>query len=224
MNKNSWYLILVLGGAALLLPIALAAVPAQSAKPPGALEADGGKRLFGSAGCAHCHGADLQPPYAVQEFIDFVRHPSGAMRPYSKEELSDAQLGEIHAYLRSLPPSSDSDTSAANYLHSLSQSSDSDASAASVTGNAETGKQLFIRDGCYQCHGILGQGANGFGPRIGPDPVSMRAIMNYIRRPSGNMPPYTAKIVSNQDVADIYAYLKSVARPGDMKNIPLFTK
>jgi len=46
--------------------------------------------------------------------------------------------------------------------------------------------------------------------------------MNYIRRPTGNMPPYSAQLVSDQDVADLYAYLKSVARPVDIKNIPLF--
>ena len=93
---------------------------------------------------------------------------------------------------------------------------------AAPVGNAENGKQLFMRDGCYECHGILGQGSINFGPRLGPDPIPMQAIMNYIRKPAGNMPPFTAKLVSDQDVADIYAYLKSVPRPVDIKNIPLF--
>ena len=238
MNKTSWYYfrrksaasqksphaypswIIAFGVAALLLPIALAAVSAQNAKPAQAGNADKGKLLFESAGCAACHGNLAKgisgvgplitpPPFAVSEFINFVRHPSasGAMRAFSKEELSDAQLGDIHEYLQSLSPSSDSDASVAN-----------------LTGNAETGRRLFMRDGCYECHGILGQGANGYGPRIGPDPISVQGIKNYLRKPSGNMPPYAAKIVSDQDVADMYAYLKSVARPVDIKNIPLFTK
>jgi mono/diheme cytochrome c family protein len=231
MHNNSWHSlrgnsnalrllrsIMALGGVALLLPIALAAAPAQNTKPPGAGNAAQGKLLFESAGCAACHGNLAQgisgvgplitpPPFAIPEFINFLRRPSGAMRLFSKEELSDAQLSDIHAYLQSLSPSSDSDAPAAN-----------------LTGNAETGKRLFMRDGCYECHGILGQGANGYGPRIGPDPISMQGIKNYIRKPSGNMPPYAAKIVSDQDVADIHAYLKSVVRPVDIKNIPLFTK
>ena len=67
-----------------------------------------------------------------------------------------------------------------------------------------------------------GARVNNYGPRLGPDPISVQAIMNYIRKPTGNMPPYSAKLVSDQDVADLYAYLKSVARPVDIKNIPLF--
>jgi mono/diheme cytochrome c family protein len=234
MNKTSWYYfrrksaasqksphdfprwIMVFGVAALLLPIALAAVSAQNAKPAQAGNADNGKLLFASAGCAACHGNLAKgvnglgpqispPPFAIIDFINFVRDPSEAMRPYSREELADAQLDDIYAYLQTLSPNSNT-------------------SAANLTGNAETGKRLFMRDGCYECHGILGQGANGYGPRIGPNPISIQATMNYIRKPTGNMPPYTAKIVSDQDVADMYAYLKSVARPVDIKNIPLFTK
>ena len=205
--------------AALLLPIALAAMPSQNAKP-GVGNADNGKQLFASAGCAACHGSlalgiselgplITPPPFANPEFINYVRKPTGGrMRPFSKEELSDAQLGDIYAYLLSLSPSSDANTFA----------------AANLTGNAENGKRLFMRDGCYECHGMLGQGAYSYGPRIGPDPISVQGIINYIRKPSGNMPPFTAKIVSDQDAADIYAYLKSVPRPVAIKNIPLFTK
>ena len=215
---NLLKLILVLGCAVLMLPFALAALPTQSVKPQGAGNADKGKPLFASAGCSNCHGDLAQgisgvgplitpPPFAVSEFINFVRHPSGAMRPYSNEQLSDEQLSDIHAYLRS-----------------LSSSSDFEIVEGKLTGNAEKGKQLFMRDGCYECHGNLGQGSNGYGPRIAPDPISVQGILNYIRKPSGNMPPYSAKIVSTQDVADIHAYLESVARPVDLKNIPLFTK
>ena len=36
-------------------------------------------------------------------------------------------------------------------------------------GNAQNGKQLFVKDGCYQCHGYGAQGAASTGPRLGPD-------------------------------------------------------
>jgi cytochrome c1 len=38
------------------------------------------------------------------------------------------------------------------------------------------------------------------------------------------MPPYTSKVVSDQAVADIYAYLKSVPAPPLAKNIPLLNQ
>jgi cytochrome c1 len=38
------------------------------------------------------------------------------------------------------------------------------------------------------------------------------------------MPPYTAKVVSDQDLADIYAFLQSVKQPPPVKDIPLLNK
>lgn len=91
-------------------------------------------------------------------------------------------------------------------------------------GNAARGKQLFVKDGCYECHGYVAQGGSSFGPRLAPDPPPWQAIAAYIRKPAGSMPPYVSKLVPDQDVQDIYAYLKSIPGPVDLKNIPTFTK
>jgi mono/diheme cytochrome c family protein len=81
--------------------------------------------------------------------------------------------------------------------------------AASPAGNAENGKRLFMKDGCYQCHGREGQGSNMSGPRIAPNPPPLEVILGYVRKPSGEMPPYTAKVISDAELTDIYAYLQS---------------
>jgi mono/diheme cytochrome c family protein len=77
------------------------------------------------------------------------------------------------------------------------------------SGNAENGKRLFTKDGCYQCHGREGQGSNMSGPRIAPNPPPLEVILGYVRKPSGEMPPYTAKVISDAELTDIYAYLQS---------------
>ena len=84
-------------------------------------------------------------------------------------------------------------------------------------GNAENGKRLFNKDGCYQCHGREGQGSVMTGPRIAPDPPSYDFILRYVRKPTGEMPPYTAKVISDQELADIYAFLQSRPRPSTAK-------
>jgi ubiquinol-cytochrome c reductase cytochrome c subunit len=84
-------------------------------------------------------------------------------------------------------------------------------------GNAENGKKLFARDGCYQCHGREAQGSTMGGPRIGPDPIPFDALLRYVRKPTGEMPPYTAKVISDQELADVYAFLQSRARPSTEK-------
>jgi len=92
--------------------------------------------------------------------------------------------------------------------------------AETPAGNAENGKQLFNRNGCYECHGREGQGSSMTGPRIAPDPIPFDVLARYVRKPTGEMPPYTAKVVSDQELADIYAFLQSRPHPPAAKNVP----
>jgi mono/diheme cytochrome c family protein len=87
--------------------------------------------------------------------------------------------------------------------------------AQAPAGDANKGKTLFMKNGCYECHGTVGQG--GTGPRIAPRTGSIA----YIRKPAGQMPPYTAKVLSDSDAADLLAYLMSIPAPPAAKNIAL---
>jgi mono/diheme cytochrome c family protein len=98
-------------------------------------------------------------------------------------------------------------------------------SDAPPAGNAENGKKLFMSDGCYECHGRQGQGAAQTGAvRIGPPQLSFEGFQSYVRKPTNQMPPYTSKALPDQDLADIYAYLKSIPMPPKGKDIPLLNK
>jgi mono/diheme cytochrome c family protein len=81
------------------------------------------------------------------------------------------------------------------------------------TGDAKNGKKLFAADGCYQCHGYEAQGATPTGPRLGPKPIAFVQFSKYVRQPTGQMPPYTAKSIPDKDLADIYAFLQSLPAP-----------
>jgi len=99
------------------------------------------------------------------------------------------------------------------------------ASDTAPAGNAQNGKKLFNAVGCYECHGRLGQGAAQTGAlRIGPPMRSFEGFLDYVRKPTNQMPPYTAKAIPDQDMADIYAYLKSIPMPPKGKDIPLLNK
>jgi mono/diheme cytochrome c family protein len=92
-------------------------------------------------------------------------------------------------------------------------------------GNAQNGKKLFSSDGCYECHGLQGQGATQTGAaRIGPPILPLDSFLSYVRHPANQMPPYSSKAVSDQDLTDIYAYLKSIPLPPKGKDIPLLNK
>jgi|SRR5579862_1247131 len=95
---------------------------------------------------------------------------------------------------------------------------------AAPKGNAENGKKLFVSIGCYECHGYAAHGPGGDsllgGPRIAPHPIAFPAFSKYLRQPKGQMPPYTQKIASDQDVADIYAWLLTIPDPPPVSSIP----
>jgi ubiquinol-cytochrome c reductase cytochrome c subunit len=84
---------------------------------------------------------------------------------------------------------------------------------AAPAGNATSGRKLFVSAGCYQCHGYEAQGSTATGPRLGPRPLPFAALSRYVRKPSGQMPPYTTKVVSDTELADIYAFLQSLPPP-----------
>jgi mono/diheme cytochrome c family protein len=96
---------------------------------------------------------------------------------------------------------------------------------AAPAGNAETGEKIFTKDGCYECHGREGQGAaQASGPRIGPSQRFIRPFIKYVRQPTGQMPPYTSAVISDQELTDIYAYLQSRPRATPSKDIPLLNQ
>lgn len=187
---------------------------AQTEKSAGASSAkvDSGKSAFSSAGCAACHGVRGQgtalapqiapPPVELPVLISYVRQPSGTMPAVSAATASDQQLSDIYAFLKSEAPASQ---------------------AGEATGNAANGKKLFLAYGCYQCHGYEGQGAST-GPRIGPPPLSLVFLISYVRHPTGQMPPYTEKVVPDQDLTDIFAYLKAKPQPARASSIPLLNQ
>jgi mono/diheme cytochrome c family protein len=89
--------------------------------------------------------------------------------------------------------------------------------------SAEHGKTAYIQHGCWQCHGTLGQGsiATSGGKRLAPDPMPWETFYAFVRSTNRTMPPYSEKILSDADLADIYAYMQSIPKPRDVNSIPL---
>ena len=100
--------------------------------------------------------------------------------------------------------------------------------SAPAPGNAQNGKIVFMKAGCYACHGTVGQG--GAGARIAPNPLAVAAFTAYVRKGGpthsvfGGMPAYPANILSDSDLADIRAYLASIPAPPSPKTIPFLNE
>jgi ubiquinol-cytochrome c reductase cytochrome c subunit len=92
-----------------------------------------------------------------------------------------------------------------------------------VAASAENGKKAYVQNGCWQCHGFEGQGsiAASGGRVIADTKLPQDAFMSYVRNPTGAMPPFRAQMISDADLADIYAYLESRPKPKSAQDIPL---
>lgn len=71
------------------------------------------------------------------------------------------------------------------------------------------GQELFVASGCATCHGIQGQG----GP-VGPVIVGSSAndLRTKIDKGPGGMPAFAHDALSDDQLADIAAYLQSLAK------------
>lgn len=213
---------------ATLLTVARAGIAAQSASKPAGTqpnanaeppvdtsEPDGdpasGAQLFQSIGCADCHGADAEgaigPPIVrvkkrFQEFESFVRKPTGAMpNEFPADLVSEDKLIDIYAFLEhppGPPPAADKPKAAADNPV--------------PKADAENGKKLFATNGCDKCHTLDQQGSGQIANAI-TVPDSLPDMIDYLRHPKGKMPAFTTTVISDHELADIYAYMKSRAKP-----------
>jgi mono/diheme cytochrome c family protein len=98
----------------------------------------------------------------------------------------------------------------------------SSAAAQAPAGSPERGKKLYQEKWCHSCHGTVGQGGErGAGPKIAPSPFPFEAFAMQTRRPRANMPRYPVEVLSDQEMADIYAYVASIKPGPAAKDIPL---
>ena len=85
-----------------------------------------------------------------------------------------------------------------------------------------------MRVGCYTCHGTVGHG--GAGARLAPNPLPLSAFIVWVRNgPPGwsvasGMPAFPAATITDEELADVRAYLASLPAPRAVKNIPLLNQ
>jgi len=90
-------------------------------------------------------------------------------------------------------------------------------------GNATNGKRIYLADGCFTCHGRSGQGGayNGPAPVLAHTALPFDAFKNQLRSPSDDMPAYSGAVLSDQDIADIYAFVTALPGKGSAKDIAI---
>ena len=93
------------------------------------------------------------------------------------------------------------------------------AGSTAPTGDADTGRRLYMAKSCYLCHGTEGQGGVRY-PRIARVQRGQDNFIRFVRRPV-SMAAYSEAVVSDAELADIYAFLRALPAPKPVDEIPL---
>jgi mono/diheme cytochrome c family protein len=90
-------------------------------------------------------------------------------------------------------------------------------------GDAANGKKVYLADGCFQCHGRVGQGGlmTGQAPVLAQTKMPYTAFMRQLRNPINDMPPYPQNLLSEKEAGDIFAYLQSLPGRRPVKDYPI---
>jgi mono/diheme cytochrome c family protein len=90
-------------------------------------------------------------------------------------------------------------------------------------GDAENGKRVYLADGCFTCHGRIGEGGNYYGltPILAKTELPFEGFKQQLRDPVRVMPAYSDAVVSDKEAADIYAFLQTLPGKRPVKDIPL---
>ena len=89
-------------------------------------------------------------------------------------------------------------------------------------GDAANGQRAYLMAGCFTCHGRAGQGGN-FNlptPSLANTQWPVEAFLAFLRVGVNDMPAFSKEVLTDQQVADIHAFLKSLPgskSPADFK-------
>jgi ubiquinol-cytochrome c reductase cytochrome c subunit len=95
----------------------------------------------------------------------------------------------------------------------------------SARPSAANGKTVFMRVGCYTCHGTVGHG--GAGARLAPNTMPLPAMQVWVRGGTPGwsiargMPAFPTTVISDNELADVQAYLASLPQPPKPDDIAL---
>jgi mono/diheme cytochrome c family protein len=90
--------------------------------------------------------------------------------------------------------------------------------------SAAHGREVFLKLGCFACHGTVGQG--GAGAVLAPNTMPLAAFQTWVRNGTpgwsvaSGMPAWSPRVLSDDDLADVREYLATLPAPKAVKDIP----
>ena len=93
-------------------------------------------------------------------------------------------------------------------------------------GDVANGKRVYMAVGCFTCHGRAGQGGalNYPAPPLAQTEYSVEVFKTFLRVGPNDMPAYVESVLSDKEVTDMHAFLRSLPGRLPARNIPLLNQ
>jgi mono/diheme cytochrome c family protein len=93
-------------------------------------------------------------------------------------------------------------------------------------GDPVKGRSVYLAVGCFECHGRAGQGGqfNYATPSLAQIELPVDSFIAFLRDAPNDMPAYSAAVLSDQDAANIHAYLRTLPGRKPVKDFPLLNQ
>ena len=85
---------------------------------------------------------------------------------------------------------------------------------------------LALGGGAFTCHGRVGQGGafNYPAPALASLELPVEAFQAFLREPPNDMPAFSTAVLSDQEAADVWAFLRSLPGRKPVKDFPLLNQ
>ncbi len=92
-----------------------------------------------------------------------------------------------------------------------------------ASGDVANGQRAYLRSGCMYCHGRAGQGGamNGRAPPLAKTAMPFEGFRLVVRESLRDMPAFTAAVLPDKDLADIYGFVQTLSGRRDVKDIAI---
>lgn len=160
-----------------------------------------GKALWEAKLCKNCHGANGEGAFAgpragdglsPDQWLNQVRSPRANMPAFNDVQVSNQEVADMWTYIQTLPKPA----SFAPKQFPLS-------------ANASAGEQLVAQKRCVACHGDYSGTLRFRFVSQGRTTIDAATVIKQLRTPAQNMPMFSTTQVTDEQAAQIAAYLQT---------------
>ncbi|HZY41086.1 MAG TPA: c-type cytochrome [Anaerolineae bacterium] len=151
--------------------------------------------------CKNCHGANGEGAYAgpragdgksADDWLKQVRTPRANMPHFNDVQVSNQEVADMWTYMQTLP-------APASFTPKQFP----------LSANASAGEQLVAQKRCVACHGDYSATLKFRFVAQGRTTIDTATVLKQLRTPAQNMPAFSAEQVSEEQAAQIAAYLQT---------------